>query len=371
MGERFATRTAVVSRAILRRLAAPGAAAAPADPRRVLVAHHLLLGDTIMLSPLLAKLRANHPRAEIAMTVPPATVPLYASRPWGVRALAFSPRDPTTVQALLEEDPFDLAVVPGDNRHAWLAAAMGARHVVAHAGDVPATKNWFVDDARPYRDSPATWGEMVADLVDGREPPPYARDQWPDPPAAPADRPRSPYAVLHVGASTALKRWPAERWAALAAALAKRGVAIVWSAGRGEEALVEACDPGHRHPSTAGRLDLAQLWHLLARAALVVSPDTGVAHLGRATFAPTITLFGPGSAPLCGAGRFWSDTPWRAVGETTFPCRDQAKLFRRDVTWVRRCARGTDECPEPRCMHAISVDQVIAVADEFLARPPR
>ncbi|HEX4943826.1 MAG TPA: glycosyltransferase family 9 protein [Usitatibacteraceae bacterium] len=366
MGERFATRSAVVARAILRRLAAPGLASAPASPRRILVAHHLLLGDTIMLSPLLAKLRANHPQAEVVMTVPPATLPLYASRPWGVRALAFSPRDSSTVRPLLDEGPFDLAVVPGDNRHAWLAAAMGARHVVAHAGDLPATKNWFVDDARPYPDSPAPWGEMVADLVDGVEPAPCARGDWPDPPAAPVDHPKSAYAVLHVGASTALKRWPADRWAALASALSQRGLAVVWSAGRGEEALVEACDPGHRHASTAGRLDLAQLWHLLARAALVVSPDTGVSHLGRAIFVPTITLFGPGSAPLCGPGPFWGDAPWRALGEAVFPCRDQTNLFRRDVAWVRRCSRGLDECSEPRCMQAIAVPAVLAAADEFL-----
>lgn len=370
MGERFATRATVVSRALLRRLAAPGLAAAPADPKRILVAHHLLLGDTIMLSPLLAKLRANHPRAEIAMTVPPALEPLYASRPWGVRALPFSPRDAATLPPLLGEAPFDLALVPGDNRHAWLAAAMGARHVVAHAGDVPVTKNWFVDEARPYRDVPATWGEMVADLADGADPPPYARGDWPAPPAAPADRPASPYAVLHVGASTALKRWPAPRWAELAGALAARGLAIVWSAGRGEEALVEECDPGHRHATTAGRLDLAQLWHLLAGAKLVVSPDTGAAHVARAAFAPTIALFGPGSAPLCGPGDFWRDAPWRALGEETFPCRDQAKLFRRDVAWVRRCARGTGECAAPRCMHAIGVAAVVAAADELLARRP-
>ena len=88
MGERFATRAAVVTRALARRLSSPGLAKPPAAPRRILVAHHLLLGDTVMLSPLLAKLRADHPRADIAMTVSPAMVPLYATRPWGVRALA-------------------------------------------------------------------------------------------------------------------------------------------------------------------------------------------------------------------------------------------------------------------------------------------
>jgi len=369
VGERFATRASVVSRALGRRLLARGLPEAPKDPRRILVAHHLLLGDTIMLSPLLAKLRANHPDARIAMTVPKAFAPLYAAKPWGVDALPFSPREAASARALFDEGPFDLAVVPGDNRQGWLAAAMGARHIVAHTGDRPASKSWLVDDERDYG-GPGAWGDLVADLVGGREPEPFAKGDWPAPPAAPADRPRSPYAVLHVGASTVLKQWAPDRWAALADALAKRDLAVVWSAGRGEEPIVERCDPGHRHASIAGRLDLAQLWHLLAGAALLVSPDTGVAHLGRTTFTPTVTLFGPGSALICGPGRFWRNTPGRAVTVDPFPCRDQAILFRRELAWVRRCGRSASQCAEPKCMQAIGVDAVLAAADDLLAARP-
>jgi ADP-heptose:LPS heptosyltransferase len=369
VGERFATRVAVVSRALARRLAAPGLRQAPPAPRRILVAQGMLLGDTVVLAPLLAKLRANHPDAQIVVTAPPPFVALFEARPWGVRALPFTPRDAATARALFREGPFDLAVVPGNSRLAWLAAAMGARHVVAHRGDVSPARNWYVDDSRDVRDTPAPAGELFADLVDGRPPRPYARGDWPAPRAAPGDEPSRPYAVLHVGASTPLKRWPAERWAAVASALAERGLAVVWSAGRGEEALVEACDPGRRFASLAGRLDLAQVWHLLANARLLVAPDTGIAHLGRVTFTPTLALFGPGSAPLCAAGDFWRDTPWRALGEETFPCRDQATFFGREVAWVRRCTRGPSQCPEPRCMHAITVAAVLEAADEFLALP--
>jgi ADP-heptose:LPS heptosyltransferase len=368
MGERFATRATVVARALARRMVAPGRAHAPRNPVRILVAHHLLLGDTIMLSPLLAKLRANHVAADIAMTVSPAFLPLYEGRPWGVRALPFSPRDASTARELIREGPFDLAIVPGDNRHSWLAAAMGARHVVAHAGDVPARKNWFVDDARPYPSQPGAWGDLVAALVDGREAPAYSRGDWPDPPALPADRPKTPYVVMHLGASTPLKLWPADRWMSLAATFAARGYGVVWSAGRGEEHLVAECDPERRHPSTAGRLDIAQLWHLLAGAKLLVAPDTGVAHLGRATFTPTVAIFGPGSAVVCSPGHFWQGTPWRAVTIADFPCRDQTLLFRRDLPWVRRCTRTTAECAAPRCMQAISVETVLATANELLAQ---
>jgi ADP-heptose:LPS heptosyltransferase len=369
MGERSATRALVVSRALARRLTRPRGV--PAETRRVLVAHNLLLGDTVMLTPLLAKIRARHPEAETTLLAAPALVPLYAGRPYGVRALPFRPADSATTRALLAEPPFDLAIVAGDNRYSWLAAAMRARRIVAHSGDKPGRKSWLVDESRPYPRGPSAWGDMVADLLDGDDAPPYARGDWPDPPAKAFARPAAPYAVLHVGASTPLKQWLPERWNALAKTLNAQGLAIVWSAGPGEDAIARACDPAGEFASLAGALDLPQLWQLLRGAALVIAPDTGVAHLARAAWTPTVSLFGPGSPIVAGRGRFWRDTPWIGVAEDPFPCRDQRILFRREVDWVRRCGRSTAECAEPRCMHAVPVEKVLAAALEVRARGHR
>jgi len=357
MGERFNTRASVVAHALARSLTRRAGAGRPI--RRVLIAHNLLLGDTMMLTPLVAKVRAALPQAEVDLLAAPAFVPLYAGRPYGVRALPFTPSRAATTRALLAGSPYDLAFVVGDNRYSWLAAALGARRIVAHAGGT-ARANWFVDEAHPYASTPAAWGDMVAELLDGDEPAPYARGDWPDPLAAPFERPTGPYAVLHVGASTPLKQWLPARWNALAQALAADGLEVVWSAGRGEESLVQACDPTGAFASYAGRLDLPQLWYLLRGATLLVAPDTGVAHLGRVTWTPTVTLLGPGSRVLVGPGRFWRDTPWIGVDEDPFPCRDQTILFGRHVAWVRRCGRSVAECAEPRCMHAISVDAALA-----------
>jgi ADP-heptose:LPS heptosyltransferase len=362
MGERTNTRSLVVTRALAHSI---GRRAEGEGTHRILIAHNLLLGDTLMLTPLLAKLRANHPQAQIVLLAAPATVALYAEHPYGVRALPFKPSDSDTTRALLEEAPFDLAFVVGDNRYSWLAAAMRSRRIVAHSGDARWSKNVFVDEARPYASEPRPWGDMVAALADGIDPPPYAHGQWRAPGARSFAIPAMPYAVLHVGASTALKRWPPDRWMSLATELAKRGYSIAWSAGRGEEGLVRECDPSARFPSYAGRLDLAQMWHLVANARLLVAPDTGIAHLGRVTLTPTAVLFGPGSAPLCEPGAFWSASPWRALGMYPFPCRDQRVLFGRPVEWVRRCTRTIEQCSEPRCMHAIAVSDVLEAAEQL------
>lgn len=365
MSSRFAPRVAIIAGALLRRLLG-GRRARPALPRRILIAHHLLLGDTLMLTPLLAKLRACYPAAEITMAVPRPCVPLYASRPYGVRALGWNPRDASSVRALLREPDFDLALIPGDNRHAWLAQAMGARWIVAFAGDRPAYKNWPVDELRTYPAAPATWFDMTATLVDGDPPGAFSPSDWTPPAAAPFPLPQRPYCVLHVGASSRLKLWEPGRWHALAAHLRAGDRRIAWSAGPGEEALVEACAPEAGDLVSAGRLDLAQLWQLLRGADLLVCPDTGVAHLGRIAGTPTIALFGPGSAMLAGTGDYWRHSRYRALTIAPFPCRDQNVLFKREIPWVRICKRGSAECAVPRCMQALDMTAVAAACDEFL-----
>jgi ADP-heptose:LPS heptosyltransferase len=358
---RLAVRSRVLAHALGLRLVR-GPRHRPGTVRRVLIAHHLLAGDTFMLTPLLAKLREQYPQAAIVMTMQPALVPLYAGRPYGVEAVPFDPRDPVTLKDLLGESGFDLALVPGDNRYSWLAAALDAAWIVAFAGDRPAHKSWMIDEQRPYRATPAGWADMTADLIDGPAPQPYRAGAWPMPPAAPFDRPNGRYAVLHVEASTPLRHWEDQKWLALAEALSANGLTPVWSAGPRGESYLRKIDHKARFAALGHRLDLPQLWHLVAGAALLVCPDTSVSHLGKLVFTPTVTLYGPGSALLFGKGEFWRDAPFREVTIPDFPCRDQQTLFKRRIEWVRRCQRSTSECTEPRCMQAIGVEQVLAAA---------
>jgi len=347
-----------------------GRRARNSDPRRILVAHHLLLGDTLMLTPLLAKLRERFPRAEITMTTPVAFVPLYRGRPYGVDAVPYDPRSPRTLMKLLQKPGFDLAFVPGDNRYSWLALALGARWIVAFSGDRPAYKSWPVDERVPYPGSAETWGDMVARLAEGEGPSTFRPETWGNPEHRPFDLPPSPYCVLHVGARLPHKLWGKERWARLAAYLTRRGLTVVWSAGPGEDGQVSAVDPGGRYASYAGKLDLAQLWHLLKRAKLLVCPDTSVAHMGRLVNTPTVALFGPGSAVLCAAGEFWRQSPYRAIAVDNFPCRDQRSLFKREIPWLKFCSRGPKECGNNLCMQVINLDMVESAIESLLGLEP-
>jgi ADP-heptose:LPS heptosyltransferase len=341
----------------------------PAAPQRILVLHHLLLGDTLMLTMLLAKLRGAHPAAVIVMTTPRAFAALYAARPFGVDVHPFDPRDPATFWPLLRQPRFDLAILPADNRWSWLARAIGARWIVGIAGDSPARKNWPVDELVPYSAAPTPFSATAAGLVAGPSPRPYRVADWPVPAVSGAPDFGTTYAVLHVGASSVLKLWPPERWRELARWLEARGMRVVWSAGPGEAAIVEAIDGGSTRARILGTLPLATLWSVLAKATLLVCPDTGIAHLGRVVGVPTVTLFGPGSALICGPGDYFADMPGRAVTVEPFPCRDQTIQFFRNVPWARRCERlygtGSGQCARSLCMEAVEVDAVRAAIESL------
>ena len=331
----------------------------PPGPRSILVLHELLLGDTLMLAPLLAALRARYPATRILVTAPPALVTLFSGRPYGVEPIAFSERAPDALERLAPAAGCDIAFIPGDSLHAVTARALGARWVVAFAGARPAWKDRFADELIAFPDSQRALGDIFASLA-GMDVPPFRTGDWPAPISAPFDSPAGRYAVLHVGARSPLRYWVAERWQTLAERLAQQGFEPVWSAGPGEAGLVDEIDPARRYRSYAGNLDLAQLWRLFAGAGLAVTLDTGVAHLAKLTGTRTACLFGPGSAPLLGGGEFWREAPFVAVTVPEFPYRDQRFLFKRELQWVRHCSRPRTQCPRARCMEAIGVDDVLA-----------
>lgn len=322
-----------------------------------------------MLTPLLKKLRHQYREAHIVMATPKAIQPIYSGHPYGIDAIGYDPRDPASLKRLKRSDGYDLAIIPGDNRYSWLAYAAGARHIIAFSGDRPAYKSWPIDTQIDYPEQPAAWGDMVATLIPGEAPSPYSPSEWTAPPADSFAAPARKYAVLHLGASSKLKLWPGKNWQALAKQLEARGLLPVWSGGKNETGLVEEVDPQHQYPSYAGQLDLAQMWRLLAGADALICPDTGIAHLGRIVGTPTIALFGPGSSVICGKGRFWSNSSYEAVTLADVPCRDQDILFKRQISWVRRCGRSYGECSQPSCMQGIETGMVTAALDSLLGKP--
>ena len=102
--------------------------------------------------------------------------------------------------------------------------------------------------------------------------------------------------VVHPGAAFGARRWPANRFSAVAAELARRGGRVVVTGSPGERALAEEVAAGAGlDPASvlAGETDVEQLAALVAAARLVVTGDTGTAHLASAFGTPSVVLFGP------------------------------------------------------------------------------
>jgi ADP-heptose:LPS heptosyltransferase len=121
---------------------------------------------------------------------------------------------------------------------------------------------------------------------------------WP-PEAPPVQR----ATVVHPGAAGAARRWPPERFAAVARELADAGHDVVVTGVRSEQPLAESVGTAAGLPDDrvlAGRLGLGEMAALVASARLVVCGDTGVAHLATAYRTPSVLLFGPMSPGLWG-----------------------------------------------------------------------
>lgn len=102
--------------------------------------------------------------------------------------------------------------------------------------------------------------------------------------------------VLHVGGTDAQRRWPAESFAALARRLGPADVVITGGPGDLVIAQRTAALAGlDTDRVLAGRLALDEFAAVIAGARLVVSGDTGGAHLAHAYGTPSVVVFGPSS----------------------------------------------------------------------------
>jgi heptosyltransferase-2 len=146
------------------------------------------------------------------------------------------------------------------------------------------------------------------------------------------------------------KRWPAERFAALADHLMGKARVNVALIGAREELDVtgEVLAKMRRRPVVlTGETDLAGTVAVLSVADLLVTNDTGPAHISAALERPTLVIFGP-TNPV-----------------TTRPFSHTADIMRRPPDCAPCMLR---ECPiDHRCMTAITAEEVFLRAVEMLA----
>ncbi len=141
------------------------------------------------------------------------------------------------------------------------------------------------------------------------------------------------------------KRWPAERYASLADQLMDQvGAQVLLIGSPAEMEVTQAVTRQMRHQPfvLTGKTDLAKLVGILSLVDLLVTNDTGPAHIASALGRPTLVIFGP-TNPL-------TTRPFSPFGEIMREPPDCAPCMLRD-------------CPiDHRCMTAITPDDVFARA---------
>lgn len=275
-----------------------------AAPRRILVIKLGALGDFFLAQTAFAALRAHHAADRVTLLTIPMLAPL--ARLSGLfDEVAEDPRGRTLsdwrrirrflrggrfdrvydLQAQSRTDRYHLLFAPGPWPE-WSGTARFASHPDRYRGrrQVPALQR--------YARQLAPFGLTLPD---------HADLSWLDADIGRFALAGAPYALLIPGSSPGRpdKRWPAERYGALAQMLWADGVRPVVVGGAAETPL--AAEIAAACPATqdlTGATSIAELAGLARRAVAVIGNDTGPTHLAAAIGAPTVALFCDASNPI-------------------------------------------------------------------------
>jgi lipopolysaccharide heptosyltransferase I len=103
------------------------------------------------------------------------------------------------------------------------------------------------------------------------------------------------YAVIVPGATVDAKKWPAEKFAVLVEKINKKYQSNIVAVGvQSERSIVDEIQKNTAVPllNLAGKTNIPQLVALLAGARVVISNDTGPAHIAAALDVPMVLIFG-------------------------------------------------------------------------------
>ena len=314
----------------------------PARDGVVLALRALQIGDLLVTVPALRALRRAYPAHRLVLATRAPLAPLVA-RIGGIDTLLPTP-DPTAVA--WTGPPPDVAVNlhgTGPQSHHALEALPPVRRIgfrCAAAGPGWEGPDWpTVATAHPHeRDRWCALLEAVGIPADAGD---LRLDAPPHGPSGPV--------LVHPGAAYGAKRWPADRFAAVAAALEGRGGRVLVTGSGAERGLADEVAARAALPPdrvVAGGTNLDQLCDLVAVASLVISGDTGIAHLASAYATPSVVLFGPVDPAQWGPP---ADGPHRALSD---PAVRRGEPFAAD--------------PDPALL-AVGVGDVLEAATEVTA----
>jgi len=279
----------------------------PERIQRILLSRLRFLGDVILTTPLIRRLKEVFPEAQLSYLTQDTFAPLLQHNPYLDEVIPFSVRGSVAAQAraywALRRRRFDLAIdLFGNPRTALLTRLTGAR--IRVGGDFrgrgklynvrvpsPTVEPHAIDfHWRSLEALGITKGDQRTEIFVAAEEKKWAHDFLN---RLSIDRTR-PLVGLHPGATWPNKRWPEKYFAELAEKLRAQNIQVLITQGPGEDAIVAAvrrqCSA---HVVPLPVLSLRRLASVLQRLNVFVSNDCGVMHLAVAVGTSTVGLFGP------------------------------------------------------------------------------
>jgi heptosyltransferase-2 len=357
-------------------------------PRRLLIRGTNWLGDAVMTTPAILRLRAQFPEARITLACPEKLRDLWLRHPALDEVLPFQPGEGLFhLAARLRPARFDLALVLPNSPRSALEVFLA--RIPRRVGYARPWRNFFLTQAVAPRPGAVKMHKRSVPEI-------QSLVSAPAPPAAPAAAfPASAHQIheyLHLAAALGAnaeplapqlfvtddetaavrkkfglesatgpllglnpgaeygpaKRWPADRFIAAAKQIQAQ-THCVWLlfGGKNDAPLAariqSALGGGPAIVNLAGRTSLRELMALLKLCRVLLTNDTGPMHVAAALGTPVVVPFGSTSPELTGPGL--PGDPRHRLLQSDAPC---APCFLR-------------ECPiDFRCMHGIAVARVAA-----------
>jgi lipopolysaccharide heptosyltransferase II len=341
---------------------------------RVVVRGTNWVGDAVMTVPALRELRRLLPSAHITLATRPWAKELFTDADFLDDLLIYDRRGPWSAvkqTAECRRGNFDLAVLfPNAFEAALIPALARVPFRIGYATDGRSrllTNPLSVPDWRNTKHEVFYYLNIVAELAralagseQGTDGPPDASLNISEPRRSEAlalirahglREGRAVIALCPGSVNSRAKRWPAERYAALGDSLIDVLNAEVLLIGSPEE--IDVSQEVRRRMRNkpimmTGKTSLAQVAAVLSLVDLLVTNDTGPAHIASGLGRPTLVIFGP-TNPL-------TTRPFSPVAEIVRQPPDCAPCMLRD-------------CPiDHRCMTAISAEDVFERARLLLGR---
>jgi heptosyltransferase-2 len=357
----------------------------PNDPRRILVRGVNWLGDAVMTTPALLRLRERFPKAHIALLCPEKLQDLWLHHPTINEVIPFGPADGVfAVAKKLRGGAFDIGLVlPNSPRS---ALEMFFTRIPQRIGYARPWRNFFLTQAVASRDGavkmhkrtvpeinaaikatdhasritypasahqPHEYLHLVAAL--GANPEPLAPLLFVTHQEVNAAKKKfgleaiaGPIFGLNPGAEYGpAKRWPAEKFIAAAQEIQKR-THCTWLlfGGKNDEAATNQIQLAIGNQKSAinlaGKTTLRELMALLRLCRVLLTNDTGPMHVAAALGTPVVVPFGSTSPELTGPG---------------LPGELHHRLLKSDAPCSPCFLR---QCPiDFRCMNGISVERAV------------